>query len=174
MSVIGSRYAYYFNKAYKRTVTIWEGRHKSSLIQSDRYFPSCCRYIELSPVVAGIVTKPEEHKWSSYHANAWGREMGLVPHVEYLKLGKSDEARCRAYRELVKNRLPGTDVHLIERASDFCSPVGDDRFCQQIEAKYGIKLGYSARGRPKNDSGVVVKEPNAYASYARYYKVQIA
>ena len=76
MSVIGSRYAYYFNKTYKRTGTIWEGRHKSSLIQSDRYFLTCCRYIELNPVVAGMVNKPEEYKWSSYLANAWARESG--------------------------------------------------------------------------------------------------
>jgi putative transposase len=157
MSVIGSRYAYYFNKTYKRTGTIWEGRHKSSLIQSDKYFLSCCRYIELNPVVAGMVTKPEEYKWSSYRANAWGKETGLVPHVEYLKLGANDETRCHAYRELFKDRLPGADVHLIERASEYCSPVGDDRFCQQIEMKYGIKLGQSVRGRPKKDSGVVKK-----------------
>jgi len=149
MSVIGSRYAYYFNKSYKRTGTIWEGRHKSSLIQSDRYFLSCCRYIELNPVVACMVTKPEEYKWSSYQANAWGRESNLTPHVEYLKLGASVESRCHAYRELFKNQLSGTDVHLIERASEYCSPLGDDRFCRQIEMKYGIKLGQSARGRPK-------------------------
>jgi len=30
--VIGSRYAQYFNKTYKRTGTLWEGRHKSCLV----------------------------------------------------------------------------------------------------------------------------------------------
>ena len=43
--VIGSRYAQYFNKTYKRTGTLWEGRHKSSLVQSDRYLLTCMRYI---------------------------------------------------------------------------------------------------------------------------------
>ena len=69
-SVIGSRYAWYFNRSYKRTGTVWEGRHRSSLVQTDRYFLTCCRYIEMNPVVAGMVHKPEEYCWSSYRANA--------------------------------------------------------------------------------------------------------
>ena len=149
MSVIGSRYAYYFNKTYKRSGTIWEGRHKSSLIQSDRYFLTCCRYIELNPVAAGMVRKPEEYKWSSYLANAWGKATNLVAHDEYLKLGADVEERCFAYREIFKHQLSEHDIHLIERASEYSCPVGDDRFCCQIEERYGIKLGQSSRGRPK-------------------------
>jgi len=118
MSVIGSRYAYYFNKTYKRTGTVWEGRHKSSLIQSDRYFLTCCRYIELNPVMARMVCTPEEYKWSSYLANAWGGKTDLIPHEEYLRLGPDIEVRCQAYRELFKYHLSDHDVHLIERASE--------------------------------------------------------
>ena len=147
--VIGSRYAYYFNKTYKRTGTVWEGRHKSSLVQSDRYFLTCSRYIELNPVVAGMVCKPEQYKWSSYLVNAWGGVSCLTPHDEYLKLGSNSEARCYAYRELFKYHLSDHDIHLIENASKYCQPVGDDRFRHQIEEKYGIKLGQAARGRPR-------------------------
>jgi putative transposase len=149
MSVIGSRYAYYFNKTYKRTGTIWEGRHKSSLIQSDRYFLTCSRYIELNPVVAGMVNKPEEYKWSSYLANAWARESNLASHDEYLKLGVDTDERSYAYRELFKDRLSDYDVHLIQNASEYCQPVGDDHFRVQIEEKYGVTLGQPFRGRPK-------------------------
>ena len=155
MSVIGSRYAYYFNKTYDRTGTIWEGRHKSSLIQSDRYFLTCCRYIELNPVVAGMVNKPEEYKWSSYLANAWARASNLVSHDEYLKLGINADARSYVYRELFKDRLSDYDVHLIQNASEYCQPVGDDQFRVQIEEKYGVILGQPFRGRPKK--GVVKK-----------------
>ena len=38
MKVVGSRYSQYINKKYDRTGTLWEGRHKSSLVQSDKYF----------------------------------------------------------------------------------------------------------------------------------------
>lgn len=148
-SVIGSRYAYYFNRTYKRTGTLWEGRHKSSLIQSEHYFLSCMRYIELNPVAANIVSKPEEYKWSSYMVKAWGKESALIHHDEYLRLDKDKATRCYAYRELFKYQLSEHDIHLIEKAEEYCQPVGNDRFKKNIEDKYGVKLGQMTRGRPK-------------------------
>ena len=153
MSVVGSRYAYYFNKTYKRSGTIWEGRHKSSLIDSERYFLTCCRYIELNPVVADMVAKPEAYKWSSYQVNAWGKSSALTYHDEYLQLGSDSSERCYAYRELFKHQLSEHDIHLIERASEYCHPVGDDRFRLAIENKYGVLLGQASRGRPKKEIG---------------------
>ena len=149
--VIGSRYAYYFNKTYKRSGTLWEGRHKSSLVQTDRYFLTCCRYIELNPVVANMVSKPEEYKWSSYLVNAWDKPSALTNHIEYLKLGSDAQSRCHAYRELFKHQLSEHDVHLIERASEYSQPLGDDKFRHEIENKYGVKLGQSFRGRPRKE-----------------------
>jgi len=147
--VVGSRYGYYFNRIYRRSGTVWEGRHKSSLVQSERYLLTCMRYIELNPVVANMVAKPDQYKWSSYLVNAWGRESGLVFHSEYLRLGATDGSRCHAYRELFRYQLSEHDIHLIENASEYCHPVGDDRFRQQIEDRYGIYLGQAVRGRPR-------------------------
>jgi putative transposase len=65
MKVVGSRYAQYINKKYGRTGTLWEGRHRSSLVQSEKYFLVCCRYIELNPLRSGMVGVPEEYQWSS-------------------------------------------------------------------------------------------------------------
>jgi len=42
---------------------------------------------------------------------------------------------------LFRYEIPNEDVHLIERASQYCHPIGDDRFKQQIEQHYGINLG---------------------------------
>lgn len=49
---LGSLYVRYFNFIYSRTGTLFEGRFKSSLVQSDRYLLTCLRYIELNPVRA--------------------------------------------------------------------------------------------------------------------------
>jgi len=57
-------------------------------------------------------------------------------------------SRCHAYRELFSYEIPSEDVHLIEQASHYCHPIGDDRFKQQIEQRYGIKLGQAAREGP--------------------------
>ena len=151
MKVVGSRYAYHINQTYDRTGTLWEGRHRSSLIDSSSYLLSCYRYVELNPVRAGMVSAPEQYKWSSYGVNAWGDESWIVYHDEYLGLGKDKEARCVAYRKFVQSDCVQGDVDLIRRAAHYCQPVGDDYFCRQIEEKYGLKAGYKKRGRPRND-----------------------
>jgi putative transposase len=157
MKVVGSRYAHYINCRYKRTGTLWEGRHRSSLVQSEKYLLTCSRYIELNPVRAGMVTRPEEYRWSSYGVNAWGDKSWLINHEEYCRLGKTISERCHAYRELFRIQLSDVDLHRIRNAAHYCQPVGDDRFRQQIEERYGIKPGQMKRGRPKKNLNEVVK-----------------
>lgn len=155
MKVAGSRYAQYMNKKYRRTGTLWEGRHRSSLVQTERYLLTCMRYIELNPVRAQMVKRPEEYRWSSYGINAWGDRSWLTPHAEYQRLGRTTPERGQAYRELFKTQLSEEDLHLVRKAAHYCQPVGDDRFRQQIETRYGVELGQMARGRPrKQDDGL--------------------
>ena len=149
MKVVGSRYAQYINKKYGRTGTLWEGRHRSSLVQSEKYFLVCCRYIELNPVRSGMVGVPEEYEWSSYTSNAWGDDSWITRHAEYERLGETRDKQCHSYRELFKGHIEVRDMHLIRQATHYCQPVGDDRFRQEIENKYNIKIGQAKRGRPK-------------------------
>lgn len=149
MKVVGSRYAQYVNRKYRRTGTLWEGRHRSSLVQSDKYLLTCYRYIELNPVRAGMVGRPEEHRWSSYGANGWGDPGWITPHPEYPRLADNSAERAYAYRKLFKHQLSEFDLHLIRKAAHYCQPVGDSQFCVQIERKYGLKFGQMARGRSK-------------------------
>jgi len=78
MQNIGRYYVLYINHKYKRTGTMWEGRFKSSLVDSDVYVLACMRYIEMNPVRANMVDSPHEYKWSSYRANALGDHDRLV------------------------------------------------------------------------------------------------
>ncbi|MCU7843186.1 MAG: transposase [Candidatus Thiodiazotropha sp. (ex Monitilora ramsayi)] len=149
MKCVGSRYAQYVNKKYGRTGTLWEGRHRSSLIKTDKYLMCCYRYIELNPVRAGMVMRPEEYRWSSYGVSAWGDVSWLTPHNEYLRLGTNVEERVEAYRELFRYHLSEQDLHLIRKAAHYCQPVSDERFQQQIESQYGVVFGKMARGRPR-------------------------
>lgn len=54
MQSVGRRYVQYINRVYRRSGTLWEGRFKSSAIQTGTYLLRCQRYIELNPVRAGI------------------------------------------------------------------------------------------------------------------------
>ncbi|WP_228766890.1 transposase [Thiomicrorhabdus heinhorstiae] len=79
MQMIGRYYVQYFNHTYQRTGTLWEGRYKATLIDSEAYALSCYRYIELNPVRADMVSHPAEYPWSSYRYNALGEKYKLIP-----------------------------------------------------------------------------------------------
>ena len=147
---VGRYYVSYINHEYGRTGSLWEGRHKGSLIDSDEYLLTCQRYIELNPVRAGMVETPVDYPWSSYRANAFGEKDPLVtPHGLYKRLGRNQTARQAAYRELFRTSLAPEQVHDIRAAWQTGTPLGNDRFREQIEAAVNKKVGYARRGRPR-------------------------
>ncbi|MFT7227743.1 MAG: putative transposase [Methylophilaceae bacterium] len=66
MKSMANRYVRYFNAKNKRIGTIWEGRFKSCLVDSEHYLFALYKYIEISPVRAGMVMELADYKWSSY------------------------------------------------------------------------------------------------------------
>jgi len=69
MRAVGQSYVQFFNYRHGRTGTLWQGRFKSCLVESDRYALMVCRYIELDPVRAAMVALPEEYCWYSVHSH---------------------------------------------------------------------------------------------------------
>jgi putative transposase len=69
MQSVGRRYVRYINATYRRSGTLFEGRFKSSLVDSECYLLTCMRYIELNPVRAGMVDNPGQYPWSSFRAH---------------------------------------------------------------------------------------------------------
>lgn len=149
---VGRRYVQYVNVSYRRSGTLWEGRHKASLIDTEQYLMSCYRYIELNPVRAGMVSRPGDYPWSSYAANAHGKDDALThPHDVYLSLGREDVARQKAYRELFRQAADAAAVQELRSAINLCVPVGGDRFKLQIERRLKQKISYRPRGRPRKN-----------------------
>src|SRR5271165_6570053 len=66
MKHLGQRYAQHVNRTYRRSGTLWEGRFRSCLTQSEHYLLACQRYVELNPVRAGMVRDPGDYAWSSH------------------------------------------------------------------------------------------------------------
>jgi putative transposase len=84
MQSLGRMYVLYFNKRYKRSGILWEGRYESCLVQSEAYLMQLYRYIELNPVRAAMVNDPAEYKWSSYQCNALGKESNYEQPINYI------------------------------------------------------------------------------------------
>ena len=147
---VGRKYVTYVNHGYGRSGTLWEGRHKGSLIDSEAYALACSRYIEMNPVRTGMVKTPGEYRWSSYRRNAFGEGADwLRPPGEYLRLGSDAEARQRAYRDLFGVEAKADELQAIRSCVQTGTPLGNDRFREQIERMLGRKVGQSRRGRPR-------------------------
>lgn len=82
MQSLGRYYVRYINKKYERTGTLWEGRYKSTLIDTEKYLLFVSQYIELNPVRANMVKQPAEYPWSSFRRNALGIPIELVTYVD--------------------------------------------------------------------------------------------
>src|SRR5688572_20119080 len=120
---------YMMNRTYGRSGSLREGRFRSSLVQSERYLLECYRYVELNPVEAGMVERPGDYAWSSYAANVGAARSALVtPHDEYLRLGRSDEARTQAYRALFDVPLARERMEEIRSATNGNFALGDKPF----------------------------------------------
>ena len=134
MQSVGRRYVGYFNTAYGRTGTLWEGRYRATLIDSERYLLACMRYVELNPVRAGMVRRPRDYPYSSHGGNALGRSDPLLtPHELYTQLGATPEDRCQAYRALFRGRLGEETLQEIREATNKAWVLGNDRFRDKVE-----------------------------------------
>lgn len=145
--MIGRYYVRYFNDKYKRTGTLWEGRYKATLIDSEQYLLTCMRYIEMNPVRAKIVTSPEEYRWSSYRANAMGEENALIEyHSEFRGLGQTDAERQEAYVHLFNNGLSNQMLRDIRFATNSSWILGTEKFSKKIEKIVNRRLGPLQKG----------------------------
>ena len=147
MQMLGRYYVQYYNYTYQRTGTLWEGRYKATLIDSEAYLLTCMRYIELNPVRADMVAHPSNYPWSSYHCNALGRRSELVaPHIEYLRLGKTNEERRAAYRQLFKHHIAESSLNEIRDSTNKAWVLGNDRFKQRIQKQLERRVEPNAKG----------------------------
>ena len=116
MKIAGGRHTKYFNRKYKRMGTIWNERYGGVLLEDERYWYTCLRYVDLNPFRAHIVSAPEESPWSSYRVHAFGAHCDwLTPHPLYLRLGSTPQERQAAYRAMCDRRLTDDELDQLRR-----------------------------------------------------------
>ena len=131
MEHISKQYAKYFNKKYNHVGHVFQGRFKSFLIQVERYFFACSRYVDLNPVKSGMVADPKDYRWSGYKTLAFGKDSGvkLDTHDLLRDLAAHRQEREIAYRALVLNQQ-GEDLNLMERRAGI---LGDADFKEKVK-----------------------------------------
>ena len=117
MQSAGRRFVGSFNARYQRTGTLWDSRFYASVIEEDRYFLACHRYMDMNPVRAGMTAGPEHYAWSSHRHYAFGQPDPIItPHALVLSMGRDDAARESAYGGLFEASLPAEDIEHIRMA----------------------------------------------------------
>jgi putative transposase len=150
MQQVAGRYSRRINDRYQRTGTLWEGRFKSSAIDSEFYCLACYRYIELNPVRARLVRFPGDYRWSSFEENAGLRRASIIkPHACYLALADTAPSRQKKYAALVHDQISDQAVTEIRRGAGKGLPVGSDDFKHRIESELGRRLTPRRVGRPR-------------------------
>ena len=142
---LGRKFVRVINTLHGRTGTLWEGRFKSSLVDSDTYLLVCHRYIELNPVRAGIVEHLDAYPWSSYAHYAQGAPNPLITeHPLWRGLGRTDADRHAAYRELFMHEFSRDALAAIRSfTSRNCPPskVGPVRALKNRRFSASCKFG---------------------------------
>ncbi len=149
MQAVGRRYVRLFNDSQGRTGTLWEGRYKSTLIQTDRYLLACMAYIDLNPVRAGLVAQAADYPWSSHAHYAGLRSDKLItPHPLYWELGNTPFAREGAYADLVRSGVTAQQQADLTQSALRGWALGGAGFVADLQKRTERRVTKVAAGRP--------------------------
>jgi putative transposase len=149
MQAVGRSYVRYFNDVQGRTGTLWEGRYKSTLIQTDRYLIACMAYIDLNPVRAGLVAQAADYPWSSYgHYIGRKTDKLITPHPLYWELGNTPFAREAAYADLVRAGVSEQQRADLTQSALSGWALGEEDFVADLQKKTERRVTKGSAGRP--------------------------
>jgi putative transposase len=167
MQSVGRRYVIHFNRKSKRKGSLWEGRYRSTLIESERYLFFCSRYVELNPVRAGLVSDPGDYRWSSYAHHVGIRpesRLSLPPpsltqpelrpnplvtdHPLYWALGNTPFERQGRYRALFDQALTEDEINALRSATNKGWAFGSPAFLSQVQPMSNRRASPMPKGRP--------------------------
>src|SRR5437867_4851867 len=150
MQALGRRYVSAFNRRHDRTGTLWEGRFRGAVIESERYFLTCMRYIESNPVRSGLALHAADYEWSSHAHHAGQRSDPLLTdHAVFWSLGNTPFDRQSASKTLSEQPLPSDVVQLLTSSALKGWGLGSAEFLQRVSEEAGRRASPRSRGRPR-------------------------
>jgi len=121
---------------------LWQGRF-SSFIMDERYLVACARYVELNPVRAGLVKKPDKWRWSSAWAHVNGRKDKLVNPAHLLRIVEGN------WNDFLSEKSPDSDIKKLRKHERTGRPLGSEPFIEKLEQITGRRLKPCKAGRKK-------------------------
>ena len=97
MRQINMNYAIYFNKKYKRSGHLWQGRFKSWYVTDEAYLYTLILYIEQNPVKAKMVKRVEAYPYSTAHYFLEEKLPECLKNAYIVQNYKEDKEAIRAF-----------------------------------------------------------------------------
>jgi hypothetical protein len=101
---IKQTFSRFYNKRHNRKGFFWGERFKSLIVENGEILINCLAYIDLNPVRAGIVERPEDYRWNSlgYHVQTENKDNFLSLDLGLKEFGVADERqRLSRYRRFL-------------------------------------------------------------------------
>ena len=149
MQALGRAYVRYFNDAHQRSGTLWEGRYKSTVIQSERYLMACMAYIDLNPMRAGMVAQAQDYPWSSCsHYTGVRVDKIITAHPLWWQMGNTPFAREAAYAAYIQAGVDGEQQRVLTDATLGGWAWGDGEFVAKLQKQTQRRVSKKLAGRP--------------------------
>lgn len=149
MQAVGRRYVRYFNDRQGRSGTLWEGRYRSTLIQTERYLLACMVYIDLNPVRAGLVAEARDYPWSSHgHYIGLQSDKRITPPPLIWELGNTPFAREAAYADLVRAGVSAEQQKALTQSALSGWALGEPDFVADLQKRTERRVSKTQAGRP--------------------------
>ncbi len=140
MRHINGVYTQIYNRRHHKVGHLFQGRFKAILVDRDAYLLEVCCYVDLSPVRARMVPKPQDWAWSSYPAHlgqapvpAWLDTAGLHGYLLGRPAKRSGDRR-RAADRYAQRVASVPDASLWDSALRQQIYLGDERFVERMQA----------------------------------------
>ena len=184
---IKQSFSRYYNKTHHRRGTLWGERFKSLIVENGETLINCLAYIDLNPIRAGLVDRPEDYRWNSlgYHIQTGNKdnflsldfglkEFGVVGTEERLKRYRRYVYEAGAVNRPEKGNAPEKCAPLSQVNSTGQARVIGDRILEK-ERKRGFELSRNDRFRYRTryftDSGVIGSKEFVSKTYMRFKHV---
>jgi putative transposase len=155
MHRLGQCYVQAFNHRHRRTGTLWDGRFKSCLVDTDSYLLTVYRYIELNPVRAAMIDRPDDYPWSSAQGNLGIRaDPALTPHPVFRALAADRRKRARVYAKWLMQGSREAELAEIRKHVQQEKALGSKRFQAMVRRTVGRDVSWRPRGRPPREPGI--------------------
>ena len=165
---IKQTFSRYYNKKHHRRGTLWGERFKSLIVENGETLINCLAYIDLNPLRAGLVVRPEDYRWNSlgYHIQTGNKGNFLSLDFGLKEFGVVDtEERLKRYRRYVyeagaldhpgkgQAQVIDSDIVEHERENDF---------------KLNRMRRFRYRTRYFTDSGIIGSKEFVSTNYQRF------